>query len=166
MSVLKQMEEWGTPLQWRCSDAQLVCEAMSPDRIAFDLDISPFGWLSLDGKKIETAIAQIYCGDSSHAEAQANEKATGKLQLVDTRVFAQIVLPQDKFRALQSMIASGAKPVDLVIKVRGLEAEGYGTGVWDRDAAERGSLIADCSLTCRVTGDNWICRSTTIKTAG
>jgi hypothetical protein len=149
MKVLELMEELGDSLRWRCSDAQLVCEAMAPDRIAFNLEMSPLGWLSVDGHKIETAVAQIYCGSSSYGEAQANEKVTGKLQLIDNRVLARIILPQEKFRALQSMMASGAKPVDLEIKVRGLKSEGYGTGVWDRDAAERGSLIADCSLICR-----------------
>jgi hypothetical protein len=146
------MEDWGTPLRWRCSDAQLVLEAgpNSRDRIAFNLDMSPPGWLSIDGNKIETAVAQIYCGDSSYAEAQAKEKPTGKLTLIERQVFAEIVLPTEKFHALQSMIASGAKPVDLVIHVRGLQSDGYGTGTWDKSTAERGSVISNCSLTCRV----------------
>jgi hypothetical protein len=145
-------EEWGTPLRWRCSDAHLVLEAgiNSRDRIAFNLEMSPPGWLSVDGNKIETAVAQIYCGDSSYAEAQAKEMVAGKLILVERQVFAEIVLPTEKFHALRSMIASGAKPVDLVIHVRNLQSNGYGTGTWDKSTAERGSLISDCSLTCLV----------------
>jgi len=112
--------------------------------------MNPSGWLSVDGNKIETAMAEIYCGDSSYAEAQAKEKVTGELTLIERQVFAKIVLLTEKFHALQSMIASGAKPVDLVIHVRGLKSDGYGTGTWDKSAAESGSLISDCSLTCRV----------------
>jgi hypothetical protein len=152
VSFPQLMEEWGTPLRWRCSDAQLVLEAgaNSRDRIAFHLEMSPSGWLSVDGHKIETAVAQIYCEDSSYAEAQAKEMVTGKLTLIERQVFAEIVLPTEKFQALQSMIASGAKPVDLVIHVRGLQSDGYGTGTWDKSTAERGSVISNCSLTCRV----------------
>jgi hypothetical protein len=152
VSFPQLMEQWGTPLRWRCNDAQLVLEAgaNSRDRIAFNLEMSPSGWLSVDGHKIETAVAQIYCGDSSYAEAQAKKKVTGKLTLIEREVFAEIVLSMEKFQALQSMIAYGAKPVDFVVHVRDLQSDGYGTGNWDKSAAERGPGISNCSLTCLV----------------
>jgi hypothetical protein len=152
VSVQQLMDQWGTPLRWRCSDARLVLEAgpRSRDRIVFNLEMYPSGWLSIDDNKIETAVAQIYCGDSWHSEAPANEKVAGKLTLIERQVFAEIVFPLERFHALQSMIASGAKPVELVIHVRDLKSDGYGTGAWDKSAAEHGALISDFSLTCRV----------------
>ena len=78
-ALLQLMDEWGTPLRWSCSDAQLILGSgpNSRDRITLKLEMNPSGWLSVDGNKIETAMAEIYCGDSSYAEAQAKEAPAG-----------------------------------------------------------------------------------------
>jgi hypothetical protein len=68
------------------------------------------------------------------------------LSLNESDVFVRVILPPIQFVALQSIVGRGARLETVIINVQGLKSEEYGTGVWNRETALRGSPIVAFSV--------------------
>jgi hypothetical protein len=144
--TLKVMSAMGVPLRGQCSNPRLIFASPDRDKITISLTMDADYTLFLDDERVETVYAELLCMDTSYAEVQAKENVTGVLQSIADEVYASIALTPDRFRALQAAIASGIEPTELVINVRDVKSEGYGTGKWLSENAVKGSLIASYSL--------------------